>query len=206
MGRVTAWWRTTAAVTAGPARFFERLGGEGRVLGPLLFALIGATLHQTGYALKTCLGSVLGMLGVFSLNMPGGNVDWQMFCFALGTQLAKLLVALLSPLVVLGLYLGVASGQHLALRLVDAGEERGISGTLQVACYAFAVGWVGLVPFLGPLAFAVWWTILMVVGTSRVHGRSTTRTLVVALPSLMLVAAPFAACLFGVLFAFLSPI
>jgi len=193
------------AVTASPARFFERLGG-GRLLGPLLFACIGAAFHQVGYLLRTCAGMVVGLFSLGALALPGGSLDLQTLGLALGTYAVHLLLALCSPLLILGLYLAIAACQHLALRLVDAGEERGMVGTLQVACYAFAVGWVGVVPTLGPLVFALWWTILMVVGTSRVHRRSTTRTLVTVIPTLMLVAAPLAACTFGLFFAALSPL
>jgi len=205
LGRLRAWWRTTAAVTSSPARFFERMGGEG-LLGPLAFALSGAVLHQTVYVFRTCLGMAVGAFSYATLGLPMGAPDWKMLALLAGTYLSKLLLALVSPLLVLGLYLLVALCQHLALRLVDAGEERGATATLQVACYAFGVGWIGLVPAVGPLAFAVWWTTLMVVGTSRVHRRSPTRTLVVTIPSAMLVAAPFAACTLGLMFGLLSPI
>lgn len=193
LGRFHAWLRTTRQVTSEPGIFFERLDPGARLGGALLFALLGACLLQSG---QTAL-NLAGVAGRLLLLCTRLVVDPQAPGLAIhGLGIAgEVGMLLVSPIAVLLLYLLVASLQHLALRIVDAGGEMGLEATLKVACYAFALGWLGIVPYLGHLVFPFWWTAVMVIGTARIHHRSTTRTLVVLLPTVLLMLAPVAACL-----------
>ena len=199
VGLLRGWWRTTAAVTTRPAVFFEQLSTDGGMGPALTFGLIGAALlgvSNTALALLAFVGNI-AVVGPYAIQgLQSGNWDVQLIIATVVAATTRVLMVLLAPFVTLALYLTVAVLQHLCLRMVDAGAERGIGATLKVACYAMGVGWVGgLFPYFGPLlVFPVWWTILMVVGTSRVHRRSSTRTLVVLMPTMMLCLAPMAAC------------
>ncbi len=197
LGRFRAWYRTTTQVTGQPGTFFERLDPEAGIGGALVFALIGACLLQSGQAAVRLMGLLATALTLVTQVVLDPQAPGTV-AMAVG-MLGKVVTLLVSPLALLLLYLTVAALQHLALRIVDAGGERGIGATIKVGCYAFALGWLGIVPWLGHLAFPIWWTVVMVIGTARVHHRSTTRTLVVVLPTALLLLAPVAACVVGVL-------
>ena len=202
LGRFRAWYRTTSQVTGQPGRFFEQLEPTTRLGGALVFALVGAVLHQSGHGVMSIIGSVgslvVAVVGALSSQDP------SLFLAQAGYHAVKLLVLVASPFLLLLLYLVVASLQHLTLRLVDAGAENGIEATLKVACYAFALGWLGILPFLGQAVFPIWWTVVMVIGTARIHHRSTTRTAVVILPTALLFLAPVAACIAAVVLGALA--
>jgi hypothetical protein len=211
VGVLRGWWRTTAAITARPAVFFEQLSTEGGMGPALVYGLLGATLLMLSNAALAILGTAgnIAMLaGPAFQASQGSSVDTQFLVSVVVMSATRLLGVLVSPLATLTLYLIVAVMQHGLLRLVDAGYERGIGATLKIACYAMGVGWLcGLVPTAGPLLlFPVWWTVLMVVGTSRVHRRSTTRTLVVVVPTLALCLAPVAACFASAMVGLLMPL
>lgn len=211
VGVLRGWWRTTAAITGRPAVFFEQLSTEGGMGPALTYGLLGASLLMLSNAALAILGTagnVMMMAGPLIQASQGGAVDTQFLISLLVLSTTRLLGVLVSPLATLTLYLIVAVMQHGLLRLVDAGHERGIGATLKIACYAMGVGWLcGLVPTVGPaVLFPVWWTVLMVVGTARVHRRSTTRTLVVVVPTLALCLAPVAACFASAMVGLLMPI
>lgn len=209
VGLLRGWWRTTAAVTVRPAVFFEQLATEGGMGPALTYGLIGAMLLGLSNTVLTIFGAVASLAIIVPPLIQGlqsGTMDTQMLIVSLVAATSRALMVLVAPFVTLTLYLTVAILQHLCLRLVDAGAERGIGATLKVACYAMGVGWIGgLLPYFGPLlVFPIWWTILMVVGTSRVHRRSSTRTLVVLMPTLMLCLAPMAACFVSALLGMIA--
>lgn len=192
IGRWRAWLRTTSQVTGQPGTFFARLQSAGGLGGALIFALLGAFLLNSG---RMALGFFRLLVSSLTLLVDpllhgASSIDVSLAIYV-GLRLLYLLA---SPLLVLLLFILVAALQHLALRLVDAGAEHGIEATLKVALYGFALGWLGVVPWLGPAIFPIWWTAVMVIGTAQVHGRSTTRTAVVIVPSLLLLLAPVASC------------
>ena len=192
IGRWRAWYRTTSQVTGQPEVFFGRLRPAGGLLGAAVFGLVGAMLLNSG---QMALNAAKLVVSAMTLVIQPGLHGWSSFDVGLAGALgARLCYLLLTPLLVLLLFLAVASLMHVALRIVGAGAEHGVEATLKVALYGFALGWLGVLPWLGLVVFPFWWTALMVVGTARIHGRSTTRTAVVIVPALLLFFAPVASC------------
>jgi len=213
IGRPRSWWRTTAGVISRPDTFFDQLDPGRDVAAALGYALVGALLHRALWSVQSLLtgGWVLieGVITALTSSGAGsgpGSSTATMLLQPAAAAGAHIGLALLAPLATFGLFLAVASLQHLTLRIVGAGREHGFPGTLKVACYALGgTGWMGLLPVIGPLVQAVWWSVLMVLGTSRVHRRSTTRTLVVVLPMALFCGAPIAAAGVAGLVAVLTP-
>jgi hypothetical protein len=213
IGRPRSWWRTTAGVISRPDTFFDQLDPNRDVAAAMGYALVGALLHRSLWMGQSLLtgGWVLIQGVVAALTSSGGGSGPGSSAVAMllqpaGAAGAYLVLSLLAPLATFGMFLAVASLQHLALRIVGAGQEHGFPGTLKVACYSLGgTGWMGFLPVIGPLLQAVWWTVLMVLGTARVHQRSTTRTLVVVLPMALFCGAPIAAVGVAGLLAMLTP-
>lgn len=213
IGRPRSWWRTTVGVISRPDTFFDQLYPTRDITAALGYALVGALLHRSlwmGQSLLTggwvLIEGVITALASSGAGSGPGSSTSTMLQHPAAAAGAHAGLALLAPLATFGLFLAVASLQHLALRFVGAGREHGFPGTLKVACYALGgTGWMGLVPLIGPLVQAVWWTVLMVLGTARVHRRSTTRTLVVVLPVALFCGAPIAAAGVAGLLAVLTP-
>jgi len=202
IGRWQAWYRTTSQVTSQPNAFFERLEPGGGLRGVTTFALVGALLLNSG---QLALSAVKLVVSTMALLVQPALHGMSSFDTRLAVYLAaRLLYLLTSPLLVLLLFLAVACVMHVALRLVGAGAEQGIEATIKVAMYGFALGWLGVLPWLGLAVFPVWWTVVMVIGTARVHRRSTTRTAVVVVPALLLFFAPVASCFAATVFGLLA--
>jgi len=205
LGRLRAWWRTVAAVVSLPGPFFGQMRPDEGLAAAMGFGLISCGVLMAPNMLWELAQNVFfAALAAPMMATGGGNPhgDLSVLLAVWGT---RIVLTMLSPLAMFSLYLGVASLQHVALRVVDAGAEYGLGATLKVACYAMGVSWVGLV--LEPgflLLFPIWWTVLMVVGTAAVHRRSTTRTLVVAVPTGMLCVAPVLACVLGAMLGLLG--
>lgn len=201
IGSLRAWWRTTSELIIRPVEFFEQLDPHQRVAPAMMYGLTGTVLHQVLRVLLRAVSS-LGVIAMVAVGAAQGNGGGAMLA-QLVAQGSILLYMLLSPLLLFALYVTVALLQHAALRLVRAGES-GIGATLLVASYSMGIGWIGLIPLVGPPAFLVWWTVLMVIGTSRVHRCSTTRTLVVLVPTMMLCVAPVAAAIVAIVLAIVA--
>jgi len=203
IGRLRAWWRTTSELIVRPVAFFEQLDPHQRIAPAMMYGLTGTVLHQVlriGMRMLNSLGTIAVLAWAAIHGNSGGAGAGQAFMTHLVGQGSVLLFTLLSPLLLFALYVTVSLMQHAALRLVRAGES-GVGATMLVAAYSMGIGWVGLIPILGPPAFLVWWSVLMVIGTSRVHRCSTTRTLVILVPTLMLCVAPVAAGIAAIVLA-----
>jgi hypothetical protein len=195
IGSMVAWWRTTAEVTARPAQFFERMEPRGDLSAALGYGLAGSALQWSWQILL--MGLYVLFIGVIGLiiaiaasaqsSSPGPGLAMM------GVFAGMIVLLLATPGLNLAFVLVLAAFQHLALRLVGAGGEHGIGATLKIACYAMGVGWSGLIPYMGQMALPVWWAILMVVGTHKVHQCSVTRSLATLVPFVILFLSPIVA-------------
>ena len=195
IGRMVAWWRTTADITARPGAFFERMEPTGDFSSAFIYGLMGSTLQWTWQIMLMGLYMVvLGVIGVaVAIAASAQNSSPGPGLAIIGVFAGLLFMLLMTPGLNLLFVLVVAAFQHLALRLAGAGGEHGIGATLKIACYAMGVGWTGLVPYMGQMALPVWWAILMVVGTHKVHECSLTRSLATLVPFLIMFLSPIIA-------------
>ena len=192
VGRMVAWWRTTAEITARPGTFFERMEPTGDFGSALLYGLMGSTLQWTWQIML--MGMYIVLLGIIGVGIAVAastqNSSPAAALAMIGVVVGMLVFIVATPGLNLLFVLILAAFQHLALRLAGAGGEHGIGATLKIACYSMGVGWTGLVPYLGQMALPVWWAILMVVGTHKVHECSITRSLVTLVPFLIMFLSP----------------
>ncbi len=209
LGRARSWWRTTSGVISRPDTFFDQLHPTRDLGAAVGYALLGALLHQVWWMLQTTAtggGVLLDALWLAVTSSGGGGAGPGPLLQALGAAAAHLGMALLAPLATFGLFAVVAAAQHAALRVVGAGGEHGLPATLKVALYALGgTGWLGLFPVIGALIQVIWWTVLMINGTARVHQCSTTRSLVVVLPMALFCGAPLAAATVAGVLTLLHP-
>jgi len=195
IGRMTAWWRTTAEVTARPAQFFERMEPTGDFSAAFVYGLTGSALQWSWQVLLIGMYllfiGVLGVIIVIATSAQNSSPGPGLAMLGVFAGLTVLLLA--TPGLNLVFVLILAAFQHLALRIAGAGGEHGIGATLKIACYAMGVGWTGLIPYMGQMALPVWWAILMVVGTHKVHRCSITRSLATLVPFLIMFLSPIIA-------------
>lgn len=195
IGAMVAWWRTTAEVTARPAQFFERMEPTGDFSAAVVYGLTGSALQWSWQILLMglyvlfigAIGLVIAIAASASNSSPGPGLAMM------GVFAGLILLLLATPGLNLVFVLILAAFQHLALRLAGAGGEHGIGATLKIACYSMGVGWSGLIPYMGQMALPVWWAILMVVGTHKVHQCSVTRSLATLVPFLIMFLSPIVA-------------
>jgi len=195
IGRISAWWKTTAEITARPGQFYERMEPTADLSAAMRYGLIGSTMQWMWQVLLmglyigmfVVMAVVLVVAGAASQGAGGGAAPGLVM---LGVAGALLIATLLTPLFNMVFVAILATVQHVCLRLVGAGGEHGLAATLKVACYAMAPGWTGVIPYFGQMAVPVWWAILMVVGTSKVHRCSVTRSLVTLVPFVVMFLAP----------------
>ena len=198
IGRISAWTRTTLEITSRPGSFFERMEPRADLSSALLYGLSASTLQwlwQTlllglYFVMLAGMGLIIAIAGAASGSGSGGPAAGLVM---FGVAAAILLFAALTPVFNLLGILVLASIQHLCLRIVGAGGEHGLGATLKVACYALAPGWTGIIPYFGQMAVPIWWAILMVVGTAKVHNCSVTRALVTLVPFLLMFLSPIIA-------------
>ena len=196
IGRISAWWKTTADITARPGAFFERMDPTGDMSSALQYNLIGSALQWMWQVLL--MGLYVGLFVVMALVMVVAGAAAQSGSAGPGLVMlavagAFLLATLLTPAFNVIFVIILASVQHVCLRLVGAGGELGLTATLKVACYSMSPGWTGVIPYFGQMAVPVWWAILMVIGTAKVHRCSVTRSLVTLVPFLLMFLAPIVA-------------
>ncbi len=197
IGWLQGWWRTTAEITARPARFFDAMEPTRDLGSALLYGGIGATLTSSWQILfglmYVAMGILVGGVGLFAPSGPPSSGPHPALIglgFVSGMGMA---VIVLAPLMTLLGYLLMACLQHGTLRLFGAGGELGLVATLKIGLYALGTGWCGLVPYVGQWLHPFWWTGLMVVGISKVHGCSPTRALSVLIPVGIVCIAPVVA-------------
>jgi len=196
IGRISAWWKTTADITARPGAFFDRMDPTGDMSAALQYALIGSSMQWLWQILL--MGLYVGMFVVMAIIMVIAGAAAQSGSAGPGLVMlavagAFLLCTLATPVFNLVFVIILATVQHGCLRLVGAGGEQGLTATLKVACYSMAPGWTGLIPYFGQMAVPVWWAILMVVGTAKVHRCSVTRSLATLVPFLVMFISPIVA-------------
>ena len=192
IGSMVAWWRTTAEVTARPGQFFERMEPTGQFGSAFVYGLTGSAMQWMWQIML--MGLYLAFLGVIGIIVAIAastqNQSVGPGLAVLGVFAGLTILLLATPGLNLIFVLVLAAMQHLALRIAGAGGEYGIGATLKVACYSMGVGWTGLIPYMGQMALPVWWAILMVVGTHKVHKCSVTRSLATLVPFLIMFLSP----------------
>jgi len=170
-----------------PSEAWSRTRLTGDIGSPLLFGII---VGWFSLAVHRILHAVIGFPVV-----PGvwaRRFEW-MERYGHGGLVAHLI--LLPFVLAVGLFVG-ALILHFCCLIVGAltGSPSGFEGTFRVVSYSHVSSLAAIVPFVGGFAALVWWVILAVMGTQRLH-RTTQGKAVAA------VLIPIIVCCGGIVIA-----
>ncbi len=150
---------TVKRVMLAPAAFFYKMPLKGLTM-PLAFFLIIMVIQ----ALATF---VWNMAGVFPTTAQHEAGEMGIGMMGIGS----VFIIIIYPLF-MGLWLFVASGiTHLFLTLFQSGQS-GFEGTFRATAYGSAPMILGLLPFLGPIAGALWSLGVTIIGYKNIHETS----------------------------------
>jgi hypothetical protein len=150
---------TVKRVMLAPATFFYKMPLKGMFM-PLAFFLIIAVVQ----GLATFIWN---MAGVFPTTAHHGAGDLGMGMMGIGS----IFIIIIYPLF-LGFWLFIASGiTHLFLTLFQAGKS-GFEATFRATAYGSAPMILGILPFLGPVAGALWSLGVTIIGYKNIHESS----------------------------------
>jgi hypothetical protein len=121
IGRFRAWWRTTVEVTARPHLLFEHMRPHGDLGSAISYGLVGCTLQSSTQQLFLALYVVAILAVGIAVALSGASGTDAMVILGIGLGLIAMMVA--TPLLVFCSFMVLASMQHLALRLVGAGQN-----------------------------------------------------------------------------------
>ncbi|GAB7078611.1 YIP1 family protein [Megalodesulfovibrio paquesii] len=157
-GFFSAIVKTIKRVLLQPSKFFAEMPIGHGVSKPLGFAMILGTFNALVSVIWEMLGlSLQSMQSNEMLDAAGGML--------LGMSLG---IVVATPLIIaLGLCIN-AFLVTLALRLLKAAHG-GFEGSFRALAYGTAVGVLGIVPILGPIAAALWGLVLMFISLKHVH-------------------------------------
>lgn len=150
---------TVKRVMLAPAAFFYKMPLKGLFM-PLAFFLLIAVVQ----GLATFIWN---MAGVFPTTAQHGAGDMGMGMMGIGS----IFIVIIYPLF-LGLWLFLASGvTHLFLTIFQAGKS-GFEATFRATAYGSAPMILGILPFLGPVAGALWSLAVTIIGYKNIHESS----------------------------------
>jgi hypothetical protein len=164
---VNSFVEVVRRVALQPTTFFAGLPRQGRLLGPLVFALICVEISAVLVGLLTFI------------DVPGG-VTWLLG--ARGDQgfLAFVGGLVLAPIAgTVGVFL-TALVTHLMVVLLVGSGHSGFGATFRVVSYSSVTSLLGWIPFIGWI-FSLYRLYLATVGIRKMHGTTTGRALVVVL-------------------------
>ena len=165
---------TIKRVMLAPATFFYRMPLKGLAM-PLAFFLM-ITMVQ---ALATFIWN---MAGIFPATVQHGAGDLGMGMMGFGS----IFIVIIYPLF-MGVWLFIASGiTHLFLTLFQVGKS-GFEGTFRATAYGSAPMILGLLPFLGPIAGAVWSLGVTIVGYKNIHEASFPKVIMAMLAPVFII-------------------
>ena len=190
IGRFRAWWRTTVEITARPHLMFEHMRPRGDLGSAVSYGLVGCVMQSSTQQLFLAMYMLMIFAVGIAMAFSGASGNDALVMLAVGGVILAVMIG--TPLLVFISFMVLASLQHVALRLVGAGQN-GLEATLKVACYALGTGWGGIVPYFGATVQPIWWTVLMVIGVAKAHRCSPTKALVTLIPVLLACVAPVVA-------------
>ncbi len=150
---------TIKRVMLAPAAFFYKMPFKGLVM-PLAFFLMIMVIQ----ALATFIWNMAGLFPA-ATHHGAGEMGLRMMGFG------SIFIVIFYPLL-MGVWLFIASGiTHLFLMLFQA-EKRGFEGTFRATAYGSAPMILGILPFLGPIAGALWSLGVTIIGYKNIHETS----------------------------------
>jgi hypothetical protein len=178
-------YQTSKAVLFSPEDLFAHLSYRSGIREPLAFGLLCGSIGT----LFTLFWQILFISGPV---LP--------FDLGLGEELVFVLlfmvVALFVPLFVT-LTIFVSSGVLHVLLLLVRGGQNGFEATFRVIAYSQATQVLGVIPFIGGVAGALWLLVIQVIGVREMHETSYLKVFIAFL-------IPFALTFLLVIFALLA--
>ena len=167
LGMMKAGWETIKAVLLKPSETFAAMKRDGGIGGPLMFAVIFASIGNIAYLLY---GLVINLVMASTVQqqsqqVPGFNPALLMH---LSTGMT-LVWAVLTP-VWIALTCLIASGlQHLAL-MICGGAKQQYETTFRTVCYVQgSIGSLLIIPVCGVVAAGIWALVCTCIGLSKTH-------------------------------------
>ena len=155
-----------------PSAFFAGLPRQGRLLGPLVFALVCTEVSVLLVGLLTFLDVPGGVTALF-----GAQGDQGLLAFLGGLVVAPIAGAV-------GVFL-TALVTHLLVVLVVGSGHAGFGATFRIVSYSSVTGLVSWIPFVGWI-FSLYRLYLATVGIREMHATTTGKALlVVLLPAIL---------------------
>jgi hypothetical protein len=173
---------TTVQVLRSPSGFYRRMRPTGHIGSALAYAVIVSYVGFVATVLYEWIFQAIGGAQPTELGL-GPEVERVIAMMQGGSPVLRLLAAPFG--LAASAFIG-AGINHLALMLLS-GARRGFEATFRVCAFANAANVASLVPMCGPLAAAVWFMVLTIIGLSVVHGISWQKaTAAVLLPLVVL--------------------
>lgn len=165
---------TIKRVMLAPAPFFYKMPFKGLVM-PLAFFMIIMVIQ----ALATFIWN---MAGIFPAATHQGAGEMGLRMMGVGS----IFIVIFYPLF-MGVWLFIASGiTHLFLTLFQAGKK-GFEGTFRATAYGSAPMILGVLPFLGPIAGALWSLGVTIIGYKNIHETSLLKVVVAMIAPVLLI-------------------
>ncbi len=168
---------TIKRVMLAPAPFFYRMPLKGLSM-PLAFFLIIMVVQ----ALATFIWSSTGIMPTAAQHGSGEPGTGMMGFMGMGS----VFIIIVYPFF-MGIWLFVASGiTHLFLTLFQAGKS-GFEATFRATAYGSAPMILGILPFLGPVAGALWSLGVTVIGYKNIHETSYFKVIMAMVAPLLVI-------------------
>lgn len=192
-GSLGTWWETAKLCMLSPTQAFSMMRTEGGLGSPIMFALVGGMIGAAGAAFWQLV------FGVIMIAAAGGGGE------ATGVMLVQIVFQMVWQFVAaalaatVGLLIG-AGIMHLFLMLVGAGKN-GYEATFRTLAFANgSLGWMQIIPIIGPLVGAIWMLVIQVIGLSKAQdtdiGKVILALVLEIVACMVLVALPIIALMF----------
>lgn len=157
LGLVMALLMTTIQVLSSPGKFFDNLEIKKSYLEPLYFYFANCCVFSLVIILKPLLKKGISVQALLAL----------IFALISIPIFALILVPIISFI--------TTSIMHLSVLLFRG--KGGFKGTFNVLSYAGATGILYFIPFIGPLVYGIWSSIVVVIAYKRIHKFSTAKAI-----------------------------
>ena len=192
-----SWFRTMGMVISSPSNAFSIMWQYGGLGGPLMFNIYGTGMLLV---LVAMIGIPIAILVAVFGEFEGEAIAGMAVIAALILLFAMFyafMISVVSPFIMAAIY-------HLCL-MMFGGARQGFETTFRVICYGYFSlllpgMFIGLVPYLGGLAFLIWTIAVFIIGFSRAH-ETTSGKAAAAVFTPMVVCCGFYIVLFAIMFA-----
>ncbi len=186
VGFFPGFFETIKRVMRHPIRFFSGMTIEPGIVKPLVFYLLIAEIQ----ALSQFFWNITGLIPM----MHDGSGSTAMGLGMMGMGSAFILI--LYPCLLTLMLFVMVGVNHLCLLLFKA-ADRGFLGTFRAVTYGSAPMVLACVPFIGPLAGALWSMVTTFFGYKYIHRTTSARVVLAMLLPLILMTLLAAALIFS---------